>query len=283
MWLVLAIAVAILLALDALRGPRRRSRVLRKRRVVAPPSEPPKPRDPRAADKTEDLIGIDGCPGGWAVAMSNRDLSAITFTVVTDIHSFLDTADATGAYVAIDIPIGLPSTGSRDCDVVARRVLGDGQGSRVFPAPSRAALNGTSYAECCTLNQQAAEKKISQQTYAIIPKIREVDHWITPKKHARIREIHPEISFCIAFGGPLRYSKKTAEGRQERLAILLRNDLSFDPIQERKRLSSTRVGVDDLIDAAAALLTASRMSEGRAQVLGNGAVDARGLRMEIVA
>jgi predicted RNase H-like nuclease len=41
--------------------------------------------------------------------------------------------------------------------------------------------------------------------------------------------------------------------------------------------------VDDLIDAAVALLTARRTSTGSAQVLGDGARDARGLLMEIVA
>ena len=282
MWLMLAIAVAILLALDAVRRSKRRPRARRRQRVVAPQPQH-KTHEPRSVIKTEDLIGIDGCPGGWAVAMSDGALSAITFTVVKDIHSILDAADATGAYVAIDIPIGLPPSGSRGCDLAARKTLGDGQGSRVFPAPCRVALSGTSYAECCELNQRAAEKKISQQTYAIIPKINEVDRWITRKRQARIREMHPEISFCIASGAPLCHSKKTAEGRKERLAILSRYGLSFDPAQERERLRHARVGVDDLIDAAAALLTASRMSEGRAQVLGDGAVDARGLRMEIVA
>lgn len=282
MW-VLAIAVAILLALDALRGSRRCSHRPPRRRVVAPKPRSPRPREFPASSTTDDLVGIDGCPGGWAVAMSNHDLSAIKFSVVTDIHPILDAAEAAGAYVAIDIPIGLPPAGSRECDLAARKTLGDGQGSRVFPAPSRAALSGTTYAECCELNQRAAEKKISQQTYAIIPKIREVDLWITPKRHARIREMHPEISFCVASGEALRYSKKTAEGRQERLAILLRHGLSFDPVQERERLKHARVGVDDLIDAAAALLTASRMSKACALVLGNDAVDARRLRMEIVA
>ena len=51
----------------------------------------------------------------------------------------------------------------------------------------------------------------------------------------------------------------------------------------KQKRTHARVGVDDLIDAAIALLTASRMSEGRASVLGDGAIDARGLRMEIVA
>jgi hypothetical protein len=191
MGLLLAFAVAILLTLDAFRRSKRPPRVRRKRRVVATPPQPQEHLEPRSAERTEDLIGIDGCPGGWAVAMSDHDLSAIRFSVVTDIQTILDAADAAGAYVAIDIPIGLPASGSRGCDLAARQTLGDRQGSRVFPAPSRAALGGNTYAECCELNQQASGKKISQQTYAIIPKINEVDRWITRNRQRRVREVHP--------------------------------------------------------------------------------------------
>jgi len=41
--------------------------------------------------------------------------------------------------------------------------------------------------------------------------------------------------------------------------------------------------IDDLLDAAVALLTARRVHDGAAQMLGDGLLDARGLRMEIVA
>ena len=50
-----------------------------------------------------------------------------------------------------------------------------------------------------------------------------------------------------------------------------------------QRLGWTRVQPDDLLDAAACLLASKRVAEGGACVLGDGAVDSRGLRMEIVA
>lgn len=207
MWL-LVIAALILLALDAVRRPKRyRSRGRIPSGVVkrAPATTA---RKPAVSLKVEDVMGIDACPDGWEVAMSDSAPSTITFTVVKDIRSALDPAAAAGAFVAIDIPIGLPRAGSRACDHAARQTLGRKQGSRVFPVPSRAALDGNSYADCCALNRQAAEKKISQQTYAIIPKINEVDRWMTPNMQARVREVHPEVSFCVAAGGPLLHSKK---------------------------------------------------------------------------
>lgn len=181
------------------------------------------------------------------------------------------------------VPIGLPPSGPRACDVAARQALGPNQGGRVFPAPCRAALSGSTYEECSELNYRATEKRLSRQAHAIIPKIAEVDGWIRPALQARVREVHPEVSFCVLNGAPLAHSKKTEEGRRERLAILGRHGLAFDLVDERRRLAAWRVGVDDLLDAAAALLTAKRMSDGTARVLGDGAIDGRGLRMEIVA
>src|SRR4051812_973534 len=63
----------------------------------------------------------------------------------------------------------------RACDIEARRCLGKGQGSRVFPTPTRPALTGSSYVECCTLNAVACGRKISKQAFGILPKILEVD------------------------------------------------------------------------------------------------------------
>jgi predicted RNase H-like nuclease len=164
------------------------------------------------------------------------------------------------------------------CDIAARQLLG-----RVFPPPVRAALRGATYSECCDLNRQMCGKAISRQTHAIIPKIRQVDEAITPALQARVREVHPEVSFRMFKGRPLQHSTKTSAGRKERVEILDSEGLGFDPQFERLRLGRSLLAIDDLLDAAVCFLTAERIAEGRAQVLGDGAVDSRGLRMEIVA
>jgi predicted RNase H-like nuclease len=116
-----------------------------------------------------------------------------------------------------------------------------------------------------------------------MPKIRQVDEAMTPALQARIRETHPEVTFRILGGRPLQHKKKRVAGRLERLTILDAKGLRFDPQPERIRLGRSLVAIDDLLDAAACLLTAKRIAEGREQVLGDGAVDSRGVRMEIVA
>lgn len=229
------------------------------------------------------LMGIDGCRGGWAVATADERLAGLHFAVVGCIHDLMTQVKHEDCVAAIDVPIGLPSSECRVCDIAARRALGPRQGSRVFPAPCRAAITGSTYRECCDSSRKASGKAISKQTYAIIPKVRAVDAAITPALQLRVREAHPEISFSVLNGGPLQHSKKTVDGRQERLAVLARYGLLVDPMTERLRLGRCEITLDDVIDAAVCLLTAQRIYRGHEQVLGDGAVDRRGLRMEIVA
>ena len=229
------------------------------------------------------LFGVDGCKAGWVVASSQSDLSGLAFRIVPTIDSICAETLKVEAVVTIDIPIGLPASGARGCDLDARQTLGSGQGSRVFPAPARATLAGNSYEECCALNRQASGTAISQQAYGILRKIKEVDSWMTPERQLRVREVHPEVSFCVLNGGPLVHSKKTEEGEQERLAILAQHGVTFHPAAERMALGASKVAVDDLIDAAVALVTAHRVSQGNARILGDRKVDGRGLRMEILA
>jgi predicted RNase H-like nuclease len=227
-----------------------------------------------------DLIGIDGCRGGWVAALATERFSKLQFELVADIAPLL----RSGAIVAIDIPIGLPESGPRACDLQARRVLGRGQASRIFPVPSRAAFAGHGYGECCELNRGASGRAVSMQTYAIIPKMREVDLVMSPELQTRVREAHPEVSFRLLNGRPLSDSKKTPAGLADRWRILDASGCPHvDPAAERLRLGRRCVAADDVLDAAACLLTARRIFLGQARVFGGGAVDARGLRMEIVA
>jgi predicted RNase H-like nuclease len=73
------------------------------------------------------------------------------------------------------MPIGLPERGPRACDLEARRLLGPGRASSVFPAPIRPVLVATSYDDACQIRLQVEGKKLSRQAWVIVPKIREVD------------------------------------------------------------------------------------------------------------
>jgi predicted RNase H-like nuclease len=234
-----------------------------------------------------ELIGIDGCRGGWLVAASDAELSALGFSVVDDLGPLIARAMRSGALVAIDIPIGLADGGPRTCDLEARRLLGRPRGSSVFPAPCRSALAATTYRRACGLSRRATGAAMSIECFNIMPKIRQVDALMTPARQAFVREVHPELVFALASGRPrgLVEPKRTAAGERVRLRLLRRAAPRFDPAAVRAQLGLASVARDDVVDAVACLVAARRMSEGKALVLPAGGVerDSRGLRMEIVA
>lgn len=75
------------------------------------------------------VLGVDGCKTGWvAAALGGRKHYLPTIDALGSLSS---TADA----LAIDIPIGLPTNGPREADLLAREFLGIRRNS-VFLTPS---------------------------------------------------------------------------------------------------------------------------------------------------
>lgn len=211
------------------------------------------------------MAGVDGCRGGWIVATPEGDFwLASTWAEVVAVPCRL---------ALVDMPIGLPCRPRepRACDREARRVVGPRRSS-VFPAPSRCALPLTDYAEARPLG-------LSAQTFHLLPKIREVDAWMTPERQRSVREGHPEVAFAWLAGMPMTHAKRTREGQAERLALL--PGLSETALREFVRAHRGLVAFDDVLDALALARLAAWHDEGGGRSLGDGATDERGLRMEI--
>jgi predicted RNase H-like nuclease len=194
------------------------------------------------------IAGVDGCPGGWAVATASGTWEVAHVRELEGLGT-----------VVIDVPIGLLESGPRACDLAARRLLGRPRSSSVFPAPSRALLGDP-------------EPRCSAQLRNILPRIAEVDAYLASAPRARLFEGHPEVSFALMAGGRgLRHSKRTPAGREERRRLLA---AAFPAVPERLSL--------DAVDAYALLWTAGRLARGEAVRLG-GETDPRGLSAQIVA
>lgn len=225
------------------------------------------------------LAGVDACKAGWVMGAANGDLGDLRFAVARTASELFQMLEAV-EHAAIDIPIGLPIDKARACDLQARALLGK-QGSKVFPAPSRRCLSAEDFVSCCELNRAALSVGLSKQSHALLPKIREIDLEMTPRHQQRIREAHPEVTFMTVAGRPLSYSKRTVAGNIERLRILQTQGLAWsDSVLES--LSQLDAGLDDVLDAAACLVTARRIAVGASERLGDAAPDERGLRMEIL-
>src|SRR5262245_48882967 len=93
------------------------------------------------------VVGVDGCPAGWVCLQVDLQSRITTIRIVAKLSELIH-SEPLPQLIAIDIPIGLPLSGARACDVVARRLLGPRRSS-VFPAPVRAALRAGTYAEAC--------------------------------------------------------------------------------------------------------------------------------------
>lgn len=223
------------------------------------------------------VAGVDGYPRGWLVLRCSFDRRGRMEIVGLEAHrGFASVLALPDRLLVVDIPIGLVERacdGPRRCDVEARRLLGT-RGASVFPAPSREALTAGSYSEAKAIGP------MNLQTFGILRKVADVDHAMDPATQVRVREGHPELSFReIANGGaPLR-PKTSADGKGQRTRLLAKLGLDVGGLIERR---PTGAGVDDVLDAAAMVWTAARISFAQARAIpADAPLDAHGLKMEI--
>lgn len=233
------------------------------------------------------VAGIDGCRKGWVVVRRSIEGGVPQVEVVESFEQVV--CDAQLEVIAIDVPIGLldgARPGGRECDVAARRMLRPYRGSSVFSAPVRAVLDAPVFAEAAARSRASSPHQlaISQQCFAIVPKIAEVDGLVTPAVQGRVVEVHPECSFAAMNGGEaLVEKKKSRAGRTARLALLSEHWApSVDLFEVVERSRGKDVARDDVIDAMVACWSAERVRAGVARRLPEAVVvDGRGLRMEI--
>jgi predicted RNase H-like nuclease len=224
--------------------------------------------------------GLDGCPGGWVQVIVSADGQGKSeVMVVPDIASVVSNVDSGRlAAVGIDIPIGLPDSGSRRCDIEARKMIGPRRSS-VFPAPARSLLGAETYEEAVARSRAISGKGISRQTFAILPRIHELDLLITQDRQRHVVEVHPEACFTVLAGAPMASYKGTSQGRAERLAVLRR---VFPDVDEHAAKRIRGAQPDDVLDAYAAAWSARRWLAKTHIQLG-GDLDRNGIRMEMIA
>ena len=236
--------------------------------------------------EAETIYGIDAAKRGWVVARASPDLRDVSLHLIPELEPLFWRVVRDDGLLAIDIPIGLPDSGPRACDREARRLLRRPRASSVFPAPVRPALHATSYEEACDLSFQTSGRKLSRQTYNVLPRLREVDSLLWVERQQRVFEAHPELSFMMLAGTAqgLASGKKTSAGKRERTEIL-RSCFPDCDLDHLIRETAGLAPLDDRLDALACLGTASRICTGSAVRLPGNRVefDARSLRMEILA
>ena len=200
-------------------------------------------------------VGVDGYRKGW-VAVVLRDGRYHSAGVFEHIRGVLE-AYGDAAAIGVDIPIGLPQSGQRACDLAARLFVG-GRRSSVFMTPTRSIL----------MQPFSSGLGVTAQAYALRDRILEVDEVAGSAR--RLFEVHPEVSFAAMGAVSLRDYKKSWNGMWHRLALLESEGIELP----RDAGQAGAAGPDDLIDAAAAAWTAARCARGEAMRLPEGSAGA---------
>jgi predicted RNase H-like nuclease len=221
-------------------------------------------------------VGADGCrygcKKGW-VAVKLAEGNNPEMKLFPNIEKLWEEyKDA--ELILIDIPIGLPDKTHKErrCDREAKEWLGKRQFS-VLPVPCRRAVDNykdykKDYNKTSEINKEEIGKGLSRQSCGIIPRIKEVDQFLSGNvsARARVREIHPEVCFwALNHGEPMQYSKKEKDqkGIKERKQVLRcvypQSNAIFKHAEQKyaeHEYLHKDVGWDDILDALVAAVTA---------------------------
>jgi len=203
-------------------------------------------------------VGVDAARGGW-LAVCLVDGAFHDAILVRRFGEVIERWGDAGA-IGVDVPIGLPATGMRAADRLARKILAHGRSS-VFPVPPRPVLEARTYERACRVSRRLCGKAVSKQTYALRTRIFEVEQCLAGPP--RIVEVHPEVSFTALRWGPPADPKKTWNGLTQRRQLLARAGIVLEDVLHR----AAKAAPDDVVDAAAAAWTALRVAKGVAGTL----------------
>lgn len=222
------------------------------------------------------VAGVKPCASGWLVASAK--LHGITFAAEEPrvIETFVDVLDQRPAFavIALNVPIGYLEEfqpGGRACDREARALLGR-RGAAVQSAPIRSqveeGLTGSSVG-------------LSAVTRQLLPRYREVAAEMAPYRQRSVYEVSSDVSFFqLNEDTPLRWSKRSERGQEERRALLAKKIPGGERIFDAKL---PRVPYSHMLDVAAFMWTARRIfARAGVRIPRDPQWDESGLRMEIV-
>jgi predicted RNase H-like nuclease len=118
---------------------------------------------------------------------------------------------------------------------------------------------------------------MSAQAFGIVRAVRDLDAAVSTADDHRVVEAHPELAFRVMTGTVLA-SKKTAEGRAQRLAAL---SATWPDVAALVAQAPKPAAPDDALDALACAWVARRWLRGEARILGDETRDAKHLPMRI--
>jgi predicted RNase H-like nuclease len=216
------------------------------------------------------FIGIDAFPAGWVAVYLEKKTHRFHYAATTD-HLL----DVSYQRAMIDIPIGLPQRGYRDCDLAAKAIIGPS----VFLGARWNVWGFESYEAANAHYRIVKDTCISQQLWHLRYKLKEINETITSEIQNRLFESHPELVFWRLNRKQTLPNKKTPEGRLRRIELV--EEYGISRIKEwLDQRHGTGIRRDDLIDACACAIAARDRNPNNRLPLGDPPME-RGRRMEI--
>lgn len=236
-------------------------------------------------DKAFFTVGVDWCKGKWlAVKQENSILEYRKFINIEELCQEYSDADA----MLIDIPIGLPESEEESIkrpDRLVSKMLGKNKSS-VFNVPFRQIAMAEDKAEAWDLSRKL-NAKMQPTGMGLRYSIKQVDMFLQNNEQwkNRLIESHPEYAFMtLNYNKPLKFSKNTQEGQEERIAILNSYcDGVVQLIEKYKTDVPSRKKIDDLLDALClSVIGQLGLENGFCSIPKNPYKDYTGLKMQIV-
>lgn len=220
------------------------------------------------------IAGVVPSNSGWLVASCK--IAGVTLSIEEPMifDNFAEVLDYKPAFSVIGVhaPIGFLDEATpkgRECDQLAREMLGPRRGASIRSAPSRALLRGE------------VDSGVDAVTGILLHHYRELSEEIAPYRQRTVYSVEPELTFYeLNHDKPLQYSKRSEYGREERKALLFGR---LDQVDRILCAELPRVKESRLIDVAACMWSARRIfAKIGHRIPENPEWDSEGLRMEII-
>ena len=230
------------------------------------------------------FVGIDGYIDGWCCCIIHDGVRIELHKNLTTLFENIGINNLT----LIDMPVGLSSKNfERFIDFKLRTYLPKNKKSSVFTAPCREAVLSNDYNSAKKANQIITNRSISIQSWNISKKIKELDGFLTSQKKNKltIKESHPEFCFVnLNNNNPLIHNKKTKDGYNERLSILIRSSEGIEMVVKKsiEKFKKEKVKKDDILDSIVLALTSKYWQKnGSRTITQNPEKDEMGIPFEI--
>lgn len=187
--------------------------------------------------------------------------------------------------VLVDVPVGLPADGVRECDRLARSALGP-QASAVVAPPVPDAVRKRRYGVANRVHERQTGEELSERAFARSDAVAVVRDLLAefPGANGVIAESNPELCYRAFAGEPLERDRDTAGGYAERMRTLASVDPDAPPAVQAAAESVAGADVDvlDVLDGMALAYAAHPGAGERHSLPPTPPTDDDGNRMELV-